>query len=194
MSPLAIDRDKRIAFGREKTSGGTVQFGVPGIPIDQHLTDAPDINTDHYYPFHVESALVIDRLQFEVTAASAGNARIGIYAADRDSQPVGGPLCDSGDISTGTTGVQTFDPSPALTLPRGRYLSVLNNTATFTGRVYMGSPSGNYISTTLTTAAYSATLEAARSYAAFPTPGTKWTTALFGTRPQENYVLMRWSP
>lgn len=191
---LAPDRDERAAFGRAK-AGATTYYSIPGVVLtggggSRNLT----LNQDYYGPFRTASPIVVDRLAFEVvTAAGASNARIGLYAANRDCQPIGAPLADSGDISTATTGVKTFTPGTPIYLARGRYLTVINESTTGVAvRTLTGDRlDGSAILDTITGSPIILATVVGRTYAAFPTPGTAWTTIVNSAVGHEHFVVLR---
>jgi hypothetical protein len=141
----------------------------------------PSAGTDYYEPWIAVAPLVIDRMAAEVTTNVASqNFRIGFYAATQDFQPTGPPLADSGDISTGTTGVKTYDPATPIFCPPGLYLSVLNtdtNSASFRTAT-RGAPmfTGALAVTGLGGSMGVQRMYVPRTYAAFPNPGSAWTT------------------
>ena len=200
MSPvspfLAPDRDGAFKPGRIKAGGGTIYYTLPGATASGASTTGGVTDghgTDYYTPFFCDAPIVVDQMAFEVTTLSSGkNMRVGIYRADTDLQPTGAPLADSGDISVGTTGVKTYTPGTPLLLPRGRYLTVHNNddnTATLLVRAYFFGYCGSGLPTTLA-ASYIQRLTVARTYAAFPTPGTPWTTVASGTTAGFNAAVL----
>lgn len=195
MSPLApglvLERDESAVEGRPKRSGETYYI-VPGVQIGAVSTTGLSNDIDVYTGWFNRTPIVIDQLAFEVSGSSAGNARCGFYRADRDWQPIGAPLADSGDISTGTTGVKTYTPSTPIIVRPGRYLSVINASATPTVRVFRGSSPGAIIQSELGASLFVTAVSVSRSYAAFPTPGTAWTTdAASGNLGWFNIVVYR---
>lgn len=173
---LAPDRDTAWPVGRAK-GGGTNYYEIPGVVVVGTITFAMSLNTDYLFPFWAASPLLIDQVAFEVTSAVAStNVRGAVYKADRDHQPVGAPLLDTGDISSAATGVNTYTPGTAVFLPRGRYLSVINSDGGPTLRAYRGSAGASYLDTGLSNTTLS-NYQVGRSHAAFPTPGTAWTSA-----------------
>ena len=188
---LFADRDTPFIRGRPK-GGGTTYFIIPGILGVGGNTKALTNGTDNYAPFFVDSNLVVDQLVFEVsTAGSAGvTSRVGLYAADKDWQPIGAPLADSGTIATDTTGVKTYTPTNPIYLRRGRYLSVGNSSAATAPIVRALQISQAYLTTlgsSLTISSYTV----ARAYAAFPTPGTAWTTTAGAATPAGHFLFFR---
>jgi hypothetical protein len=190
---LEPERDVAFRIGRAK-AGSTQYFVVPGANLYQTGTLTVASGTDYYCPFYLQSAMVVDQLVFDVATLSAGNARAGIYAADTDWQPSGAPLADSGDISVNTTGLKTYTPGTPVALRRGRYLTVFNSSVTPTLNTDLGSMPGLSAvqSSGLGSSPFQAEWRVARAYAAFPTPGTAWTTTTgFGTSALRWLVALR---
>ena len=181
-------RDDAAVLGRAK-GGGTTYYGVPGT-AGSSTTSSTAADTDYYFPWWTPTPIVIDQLACAVTTVNSGTvARIGLYRADRDWQPTGAPLADSGDLTTSGTGTKTYTPSSPLYLPRGRYLSVLNSdTGTTVFTVMFGTLAG--VSSTISSGVISR-LAVARAYAAFPTPGTAWDTVITGNGPNNHMVFFR---
>lgn len=186
-------RDSQLAVGRFKAADGTVYYTVPGWVVTGTGTSNGSLNTVLYWPLLVRSPIVIDQLALEVTTLGSGNnVRVGTYRADQDYQPVGGPLIDSGNISTTTTGVKTFSPSTPVTLQPGRYLSAFNvDNATPAFRKIVGTVTDPMIRDTFTSSPLPAFLSASQTFGAFPTPGTTWTGSTFVTGVYETYFLYR---
>lgn len=178
MSPtapfLAPERDTAFKDGRPK-AGGTTFYTLPGVPIHgtHTWTGGMASNEDHYFPLFVDTPIVVDQLAMEITTSSAGNGRMGLYRGDTDWQPVGGPLADSGDISTNSTGIKTYTPGTPIFLPRGPYLAVYCQSSTATMWATLGSGPGGIVPSS--TIQGCSQIYASRTYAAFPTPGTAWT-------------------
>jgi hypothetical protein len=172
---LAPERDQSFRFGRAKT--GTTYYtllgGSAALPSTLSLANADRVI---YVPVWVDVPVVIDQIAGEITAAEgSNNIRYGLYRADRDAQPIGAPLIDSGDIACTSNGVKTYTPGTPVYLPRGGYLQALNgSTAATTIRVWRGWR-GNPADTTLGTSTISYGY-VAQTYGAFPTPGDAWTT------------------
>lgn len=179
MSPiapgLAPERDWSLKTGRPRSSGGTTYYTVPGVMFGsagQLLTLLA--NTDYYATFFVSTPIVVDQLAFEVTSLAAGsNARIGLYPSDDDFQPAANaaPITDSGDISVASTGLKTFTPGTPIFLHRGTYQTVLNSNGAPVVRAYSMSQTIDLTAGDLKVVRP----HVARTYAAFPTPGTRWT-------------------
>ena len=186
---LAPERDLRAKRGRPKRSGVTY-YSIPGCGFQAGSTVVVTAGRDAYEPFYADTPIVIDQLAFEVTTLAAGNMRVGIYRADRDLQPIGAPLTDSGDISTNTTGVKTFTPGTPLFLGRGPYLGVSNCDVGPTLRTQRVVYLSEGIDTTLGGNIVHR-FEATRAYAAFPTPGAAWTVAALATTSADARLFFR---
>lgn len=199
MSPqapfLAPERDGAFKRGRPKKSG-TSYISLPGVSPISVATGAPaDFNADCYSPLFTETPILVDQLLAEVTTLSSGkNFRIGLYVADTDWQPVGAPLADSGNISMTTTGVKTYTPGSPVLIPRGRFLSVINSgddVGVSAFRVVRGVPAGGHIFDTIGSSPLAGIFYVTRTLAAFPTPGTAWTTTVASTTPHTHMVFLR---
>jgi hypothetical protein len=174
---LAPERDRAQRPGRAKASGGAAIYCTPGFMSDGNTTFALTAGTDYYSPLYFASPMMVDTLAFEVTTGVAFNARIGLYAADTDFQPVGAPLVDSGDISVAAGGIKTYTPGSPVYVPRGRVVSVINSSGTPTVREYRGNGiAGSMMDPVTGGLPWSTRWRVTRAYAAFPTPGTAWTT------------------
>src|SRR5262249_36107541 len=155
----------------------TNRYIIPGFCAVGSNTYTSAANTDQYVPFVCLAPVIVDQMASEVTSIGGTNFRIGTYAADQTWQPVGAPLADSGNLAAGSTGVKTYTPGTPFLLRRGRYLSVLNSDGTPILRCYTGSTiDGGGLETSLGANAYFDNMSVGRTYAAFPTPGTAWTT------------------
>jgi hypothetical protein len=173
---LAPERDQSFKLGRAK-AGGTPRFSLPGFLSTGTATLILNADQDRYCPAFFQTPAVVDQLAIEVTTNTASTVRIGIYAADTDLQPIGAPIMDSGTIDCSTTGVKTYTPGTPVYIPRGRYLSVLNSSATPPSvRMWRGHLVGSSsLLVALGASPYGEQWSVARTYAAFPTPGTAWT-------------------
>jgi hypothetical protein len=173
---LAPERDQQTTFHRAKSGGGTVYYVWLGATIGATSTFALSTNTDYYWPSGIlDGPVIVDQFAIEVvTTGTATNIRVGVYASDRDFQPVGPPIVDSGDIAVGTTGVKTYTPGTPVYLARGHYLNVMNADGTVTLRSTLTPPVNGPVQTGAL-ANFVSELSVGRTYAAFPTPGTAWT-------------------
>jgi hypothetical protein len=186
---LAPERDATWKIGRAK-GGGTTYYSLPGNVITTQTTFAVTANTDYYAPFYVQTPIVIDQLVCEVQTGVSGNARIGFYRSTTDWQPSGAPLADSGNISTTSTGIKTYTPGTPIFVPRGLYLSVLNASVAPTFMVYRSlMPGANISGATPNWAVTNMTVS--RSFAAFPTPGTAWDTAVQNAAASHAFIFYR---
>ena len=191
MSPtapfIAPERDQTLKAGRPK-AGATEYFVLPDVSFRLTSTLALTSGTDYYAPFFVDTPIMVDRLACEVTTGAAGNLRMGIYRADADWQPIGAPLVDSGSIAI-TVAVKTFTPSPLLYLKRGRYLTVLNHDTGSTFREVISHNAALGMVSTIGSSAMQSLWRVTRAYAAFPTPGTAWTTTTAVSSGGLDYVV-----
>jgi hypothetical protein len=139
---------------------------------------------------NVVTPIIIDRVAFEVTTGSASkNARVGIYCADTDYQPVGAPLLDSGSVDCTAAAVKTYDPGTPLFLPRGLYVQIINTDSAAPGfRYFKGALPGGGVLAAMGATPMNAMMTVSRTYAAFPTPGTAW-TATFDTSDGHWYFM-----
>ena len=191
LSALLPSRDIGVSIGRAKI-GGSSYFTIPGTFISVALTNTRSADEVVYTPWITKVPIVIDQIKFEVTTAVAGNARVGIYAADADWQPISKPLVDSGDIDTSTTGEKVYGISPSgVYLPPGRYLSVLNCSAAPTLRYFRGSPAANSVGSTLGASSVVGELVSSQTYGAFPNPGTTWSGNSSSSIGFGHYLLFR---
>jgi hypothetical protein len=118
----------------------------------------------------------------EIFTGSGTNFRIGLYAADLDWQPTGAPLADSGNLDASAQAVKTYTPGTPIYLPSGRYLSVLNADGTPTMRRATIEPINcSFLGDTIGSSFWGMDYYVSRTLAAFPTPGTKWTTFTSGS-------------
>lgn len=197
MSPtspfLTLERDERIVEGRAKRAAETY-YVVPGCTLTSVATSTLSSNFDCFSPWQTSSPIVVDQLAFEVTTLQSGNARVGFYRADRDWQPIGAPLADSGDISTNTTGVKTYTPGTPIAVRPGRYLSVITNNAAATFRQFIGGGGGsNPLDSALGSSPFVRRFFLSRSYAAFPTPSAAWDTESLDLVAMHHMVVYRLS-
>jgi hypothetical protein len=189
--------DKRVFIrpqmseARMKASGGTIYYSVPGVSFTNQLSAAlTAANRDHYSPFYVTSTLTIDLVVLDVLTAGAGGttARCGIFQANEDWQPTARML-DSGTIDVASTGTKTA--SVSVTLPPGRYLQAINSDAAPSVRVHRGRCFGHGAIPTTLGGNLIDRVYVARTYAAFPDPGTAWDTSAGGGSEYYYWFLFR---
>jgi hypothetical protein len=176
LAELDSEKQALVPFGRSK-QGGTTYLSVPGFVVASATTLTLSAGVRYFWRLFVGTSLQVDQLLFEVTTAAAGNARIGLASADEDWQPAA-ILTDSGDISTGTTGVKTFTPGSPLLLPPGRYLGVLHASAAAAIRVLTGGLATADLLTTLGSAPVIARRSVPLTYG--PLDTTPWTAVASG--------------
>lgn len=161
----------------------TVGYAVAGLVNATALTTGA-IAANILYAFPIIAPplrVTLKMLGFNVTTLSAGNARIGLYRnkAYNDLYP-GELLADSGDISTGSTGVKQFNPATAIPLTPGEmyWLALVGNATPTLRALAMAS-----IYPTLGLPAAGGTAlqvgySVAHAYAALPNPFTAAATIL----------------
>jgi hypothetical protein len=187
---LAPERDPTFKLGRAK-SAGTTYLSIPGIYVGAGgQTFNPPANQDNYAPWFTSTPIVIDQLVIEISSLVAGNIRFGFYAADTDWQPIGAPLADSGSI-TSSAAVLTYTPGTPIILSRGRYLSVMNQSSQSSLRTARGAIIGSSFDPSLGASPTLREMFVGRAFAAFPTPGTAWTTSTGISQGVEHYVYYR---
>lgn len=153
---------------------------IPGVYIAAQSTVALTAATDYYLPIWCEDTTTFDQVVGEVTTAgtAGATARVALFAATQSWQPNGNPIEDFGTVLIDTNAVKTWAPAAGTrALAAGRYLLAINPSANATFRSLRGNPVGGLIRSTLSTTAFIANLTVGRAHAAFPSPGTAWTTA-----------------
>jgi hypothetical protein len=104
VTPPAIFASQPIA----QSSGNTKYYGIPSVNVTTvNVGIASVANVMYYSPIQVLSPIQINEVIINVTAANAANARVGIYTADSDWQPIDLKF-DSGNIDTSSTGFKTI--------------------------------------------------------------------------------------
>ena len=190
---LAPERDQAFKAGRWK-GGGVNFYTVPGVMLTATGTTNGVVGEVRYWPFFAFAPILIDQLAAEVTTLSAStNFRMGFYPADSDWQPVGGPLADSGNISSGSTGVKTYTPGTPILAPRGRYLSgFMADSAVPAFRKGVGTNvRGPLVNSSLGSSLLALNVVGTQTFGAFPTPGTAWDTVTQSSSSFEHIVFYR---
>jgi hypothetical protein len=97
-------------------SAGVFESGKPYGPVTSFsgvFTTTAAVVAGRLYavPFWTgPDGITLTNLSIEVTTLSAGNARLGVYAADTDPPYFpAARLLDAGEVATGTTGIKTID-------------------------------------------------------------------------------------
>lgn len=194
MSPLApgliLERDESVVEGEPKLSGGAKYYVVPGCQFITNTSTVISNGQDNYTGFWMaRSPIVVDQLACEViTPGTATLARMGFYRADRNWQPVGGPLVDSGNLDVELAGVKTFTPSTPIAVRPGRYMSVFQANGTTTMRAYSSGALGT-IRDILGASLLMINFRVTRSYGAFPTPGTAWDLVGASSSTSNNHIV-----
>jgi hypothetical protein len=179
-----------LSFTESSTNAATVSirtsryyYGLPNHHWFATTTGSNAANRMYYTPFNVMEAIKVDALRFSVTTgpSSAANVRCGVYASDKNGQPTGAPLIDTGNISvaasTAGTGIYIKQISET-TLPPGRYLMAIISSVTMTLRLWRAgiAPLRSLINTTTTSEiATVVELSASTSFGALPNPPVRWT-------------------
>lgn len=153
--------------------------GVKGAGLATSTTTYASINRDHYYPVACEDSVTFDQVLLEVTTAGSAGAtcRVGLYTADASWQPVA-LVEDFGTAAIDSTGVKTLTPAGgSRTLAPGRYLLAHNHSANTGYRTITGCPpSGPLLGTAIGTSPHYTELYVARTYAAFPSTPSAWSS------------------
>jgi hypothetical protein len=103
-TPPAVFASQPIA----QTTGGTKYYGIPSVNVTTvNVGIASVANVMYYSPIQVLAPIQINEVIINVTTANAANARVGIYTADSDWQPIDLKF-DSGNIDTSSTGFKTI--------------------------------------------------------------------------------------
>lgn len=180
VTAAALAAASGVVEGRLKASGTNPYYSIPGVIPTSQSTGSVAVNVDSYMPFLVETTITLDRLAGEVTTAGAAGkvARFGIYNADTDWQPTTLVL-DAGTVPVDTTGVKTITINQQLT--PGRYLFVINTDGSPSFRIIRGLLTRGIFSG-MGTSPFTDSMTVVRTYAAFPSTGTPWDTALAGNQ------------
>ncbi len=172
--------DWKNTYGGRFNDEGTLQLSIPGVQGPSGVTTGVStIDRVLYHPFVVDHPIQVDQLTITVTSAGAGSttARMGIYHADNEFQPLS-LVVDAGTVAVDSTGVKHLAVSPAELLLPGRYVMALNTDGTPTLRlIAVGIMMLGGLDESFGTNPFVAELFATQTYAAFPDPGTQYTTA-----------------
>ena len=162
--------------GRAKESAGDTQLSIPGVTASGASTVAVAIDEVRYFPFVVDHPIQVDQLTIEVTSAGSASttARLGIYHADKNFQATT-LVVDAGTVTVDSTGQKDLAVSPAEMLAPGRYMMAFNSDGTPTLRgVRAFGPWG--LRDLITANPFIFGLRVTQTYAAFPDPGTQYTS------------------
>ena len=181
-------RSSVMRTGRAESSDTTKSFIIPGA-VQTGLNRVITADRLHYGIIWLPTPLLVTSLMIDIVTAAAGNIRIGLYSADVNWQPVGGPLADSGDISSGTTGLKTYTPSTPIYLPAGRYLTAMHCSAAPTVRSHRGLVESS-IDAAMGSNLFPQFFYISTAYAAFATPGVAWTTTVGSSSSSETPVSL----
>lgn len=161
-------------------SGGAAGWGLPGFTFIATSTVTLSSATDTYVPFYVANpnGIVVTAIGLnKTTAPSAGTLRWAIYEATAAGQPhaSNAPKYASGSLTlTAATGSLT-ETGLSVSLAQGWYLLAVNPSTAVVAR------SGQTVAVNLPDDLSNSVVRGgtvARTHAAFPTPGTAWTTLL----------------
>jgi hypothetical protein len=178
---VTIQRENPDFLGSFFLKGSTANRRYVGGILDINAslltsTTAPAANTLWALPIFLSKTVKVDTISFEVTTSqSSQNSRVGIYTDNGNAYP-SVKLFDSGNVSTGTTGVKNTTVSPTLILQPGLYwLTYITSSTTHQIRILPGASTcvgfGGYASTMGTTGqgyAYSV----AHTFGTLPDPFT----------------------
>ena len=149
-----------------------------------------------YWPILFPHQATLASIQLEVTVTGAASQfRVGLYPMGVDGQPSGAPLVASGNLSAATAGVKTYATSAVL--PAGGYLFAITTDVSFYIRADAGGfPWPEFMSNVF--GGGSAVILAHRyvtaAYAALPTPGTAWNTAVHDiVNPLVGFEIASWT-
>lgn len=101
--------------GEQGLSGNAAPSYVPGryhtgLYVPSSSTMTVIANRLYFLPFEIRSKETWTEIGIEVTTASAGNARLGIFRIDMATGEPGDLVLDAGTVDTGTTGLKPADP------------------------------------------------------------------------------------
>lgn len=188
-----------LAFTESSTNAATVTinttrytYGYPGSAFISTGTDGLSTNTDFFHFFYVTSPIIVDMVIQEVTSAPASTATayFGIYAADNNFTPSGGPLVnETMTIATSTTGIYVKQFT-GVTLQPGAYVSVSNTNVTYTVRTPL--LASQFVRGAMGTSTFLGASSRARTAATYPNPLTTFTTFAGSGASTRVYSIYRW--
>lgn len=185
--------DDRIAY-REDAPYPKAHIEGAGLPSSYYVcgfgsgsdftTGNPSANILRAIPFLAPGRIAkITQIAFNVTTLLAGNARIGIYDSVSDTNIYPNKLLvDSGDISTNSNGVKTFNTAITLTPGKMYWMAFVNSVAS---TLRCGAVAGSTVPLLLPDDASLGTtrshgLQVAHAYAALPSTFTAGATFITG--------------
>lgn len=194
MSDGNISSSTALKIGVARQSDGTSLFGIPGQSFTSQSTGSPSAGEIRYSILIVNYPITLTDWLFEVTTgpASAANARVGLYRADGNCQPVGAPLYDSGDvpIAMSFTGTKTMTGLNIVLSP-GIYLCGLNIDVAMAMRSALNpTPIAR---TVLGASSLGNITRVTSAYGAMPNPGTLWNSIGSATSAYGNNIFWRWT-
>lgn len=176
-------------IGRPKDASGAY-LSIPGFSHSNISTSAITADRLYHEPIYIASRMTLDQICIEVTTAGAANkkARLAIYIADTDWQPVA-LILDAGEVAVDSTGVKAIAINQVLT--PGRYLLVLVSNGAPTLRYALGSHLGEGYLTTLGATPYIYGYRRIFAYGALPDPPTDWDLVDAGGGAFHHFIWLR---
>ncbi len=181
-----------IAQGRFADAGDDY-LTLPGVNMTgANATLALVADRMLFFPIIADTAITLDRMVIDVTAAGAGGttARICVWEANTDWQP-GTLLFDAGTVSVASIAVVAADMSPDEAMPAGRYLIGLVSDGTPTLKVVGGTVEGQGLVESTFTNVYRLLItgQGAQHSGGCSDPGTDWDTVFSTSLATRYYVL-----
>ncbi len=166
----------RIEIPQGRPESATVTYiGIVGAGGGLSGTFGTTAGRIYYFPMKIDTAITIDQLVVEVTAAAGAgnNLRLGIYKADRDWQPTT-LVQDYGEIDANSVTVQAITSTQVL--PPGRYVLALATEANTTvRRLYNVAGPFHMVLPTFGATPFGRAMIATAAYAVFAATGVVWT-------------------
>jgi len=169
-------------------TAGNPNISVPGVDLVTVSTAVMVANRLYYEPVYVATTITLDRLICEITAGVAGNARMGIYNADRDWQPTS-LVVDGGQFATGVAAV--INLAINVTLQPNRYLFAIHADAGPTVRFTRGGARYPGYGSSLGATPFTTQLFIALAYGPLADPGIPWNTVTSTTTATVHQVFCR---
>ena len=165
--------------GRPRSATATV-LSIPGVETYTLVGAGIAANRLYHEPFYVTTPITIDQMVIDVTVAGAGGtrARLGVYTADKDWQPVNLVL-DAGTVPVDAVALQTL--AVTQNFSTGRYLKVLVSDGAPALRHVTGGSRYMGFNPVLGANAYVTQLYRAFAYATLPSPPSPWDTIVYAS-------------
>lgn len=173
--------------------GGAPLYGLPDIGGVILTTRTLIANRIYYMPFSIDRAGVIDGMQLEVTAGSAGLIRLGICRMGAAGQPpaIDGLVRDAGGVDCTSPAVLSLTGLAQAMTP-GAYAVMLKSNATPTLRAVRGTKTA-WLRDIWGTNGLVATMRGTEAYGAFADPLTPWNVSDHTGNGFEWMVGIQWS-